>query len=552
MFGTFPQKESLRIAFRSDRKGYPDQDLVDSVVGMTNAEGGDLYLGIEDDSTVTGIQPYHADESGVKAMIQNRTVPPLYVDAQLIQEQGLQVLDLKIPQSTTLTSTSEGKYLIRRLKVDGTPETVGMTPAELDSRRSDLRLLDYSGRVLEISASEVLDYLLIPKLRTLIRERQGDYSLLELDDEQLLHALQITTARNEKDYPTVAGLLMIGKFEWIRKLIPSAESAFQVIEGLAVRKNDHNFDALISTVERFEELFKAWNPETEVMEGLYRRPIPEFSFQAFHAALVNAFCHRDYTRLQPVRVLIDDEGLTICSPGGFLTGITPEDLLTAEPKSGNPLLTDIMKRIGLSERTHRGIDRIYEGSIVYGRPLPDYSESNSQQVKLYIPRARPNIKFTQMLSDEITRTGKPFSINALLVLSYLEQERRLTLTELSSLIHIGQARTRTAVENLVESGLVEGHGSGKDRDYTLSQSLYKIDNKSAKYERQKINIQKSLSDTILDYLSTTASASKAQLSEVTGYSSQTVYKALKELQQQGRITAVGKARSTRYKLADHL
>ena len=67
-------------------------------------------------------------------MIQNRTVPPLYVDAQLIQEQGLQVLDLKIPQSTTLTSTSEGKYLIRRLKVDGTPETVGMTPAELDSQ----------------------------------------------------------------------------------------------------------------------------------------------------------------------------------------------------------------------------------------------------------------------------------------------------------------------------------------------------------------------------------------------------------------------------------
>lgn len=258
---------------------------------------------------------------------------------------------------------------------------------------------------------------------------------------------------------------MIGKSEWIRKLIPSAESAFQVIEGLTIRKNDHSSDALISTVERFEELFKAWNPETEVMEGLYRRPIPEFSFQAFHAALVNAFCHRDYTRLQPVSVLIDDEGLTICSPGGFLPGITPEDLLTAEPKSRNPLLTDIMKRIGLSERNHRGIDRIYEGSIVYGRPLPDYSESNFQQVKLYIPRAKPNIKFTQMLSDEITRTGKPFSINALLVLSYLEQERRLTWTELSSLIHISQARTRTAVENLVESGLVEGHGLGKDRGY---------------------------------------------------------------------------------------
>ena len=84
--------------------------------------------------------------------------------------------------------------------------------------------------------------------------------------------------------------------------------------------------------------------------------------------MINAFCHRDYTMLGTVRVLIDDEGMTISSPGGFIDGVTLENLLTVEPHGKNPALADALKRIGLAEKTGRGIDRIYEGSIIYGRP----------------------------------------------------------------------------------------------------------------------------------------------------------------------------------------
>ena len=546
----FPKKESMKVEFKSDRKSYPDKDLVDNIVGMTNAEGGDLYLGIEDDGTVTGIKPHHADESGVKAMIQNRTFPSLDVEAELIEDEEHQVLDLRVPQSSTLIATSEGKYLIRRLKVDGTPETVGMTPAEVESKRTDLGRLDYSSKVLSVKASTALDYTLIPKLRASIYKCSGDASLLELDDDQLIHALRLVTMKDGEDWPTVAGLLLIGKPEWIRNLIPSAESAFQVIQGITVRKNDHDYQPLILTVEHYEELFNAWNPETEVMEGMFRRGIPEFSFQAFREGLVNAFSHRDYTRLQPVRVLLDDEGLTISSPGGFLPGISLEDLLTAEPRSRNPLLTDIMKRLGLAERTGRGIDRIFEGSIVYGRPLPDYSESDSYQVKLYIPRAKPDVQFTQMLSDETAKMGKPFSINALLILSYLQEERRLTLPELSNLIHAGQPRIRTAVEKLVEIGLVEGHGTGKSRDYTLSRSVYSAGEAQDSYERQKQSTDFSLNDEIIEYLMNSEPVSKNEIVIKTGGTPTAVYNALKKLQKSGKVKALGKARSTRYTIAD--
>lgn len=46
---TIPEKESLTIEFKSDRSGYSDADLVDEIVGMANTQGGDLYLGVEDD-----------------------------------------------------------------------------------------------------------------------------------------------------------------------------------------------------------------------------------------------------------------------------------------------------------------------------------------------------------------------------------------------------------------------------------------------------------------------------------------------------------------------
>ena len=70
-----------------------------------------------------------------------------------------------------------------------------------------------------------------------------------------------------------------------------------------------------------ETYVKAWNPERETEYGLFRIPIPEFDWAAFREGLVNAFCHRDYTMLGSVRVLIVEEGITFSNPGGFIDGV---------------------------------------------------------------------------------------------------------------------------------------------------------------------------------------------------------------------------------------
>ena len=80
-----PDKETLTVEFKSDIKrgaeGYSDDELVDEIVGMANTSGGYLYLGVEDDGTVTGLVPKHKDAIGAAAMIANKTVPALSVRA---------------------------------------------------------------------------------------------------------------------------------------------------------------------------------------------------------------------------------------------------------------------------------------------------------------------------------------------------------------------------------------------------------------------------------------------------------------------------------------
>ena len=318
---TIPEKETLTIEFKSDREGYSDNDLVDEIVGMTNTRGGDLYLGVEDDGEITGTSQKRMDPIGAVALIANKTIPSLSTRAEIIEENGLAVLKIEIPMSRTIIATTDGRILKRRLKADGTPENVPLYPYEIPGRLSELNLLDYSAQVIPDSSIEDLDPNERVRLRNIIQLRKGDRTLLELSDEELDKALQLVKDDHGVLKPTITGLLLIGKEEKIKAFIPTAKESFQVLEGTKVRVNEEYSRPLLATFEMFEGYMKAWNPEREIERGLFRIPIPEFSEAAFREGLVNAFCHRDYTMLQSVRVAIEDDGLTISSPGGFIEGV---------------------------------------------------------------------------------------------------------------------------------------------------------------------------------------------------------------------------------------
>lgn len=154
--------------------------------------------------------------------------------------------------------------------------------------------------------------------------------------------------------PTVAGLLLAGREAALREHLPTHEVAFQVLSGTKVKTNDFYRWPLVRLLERLDEQFQVNVREEEIQIGLFRVPIPSVDHRAFREALVNALAHRDYTRLGAVHIRWNDSELSISSPGGFVEGVTLDNLLVVEPRPRNPLLADMLKRLGLAERTGRG------------------------------------------------------------------------------------------------------------------------------------------------------------------------------------------------------
>lgn len=91
-------KETLTVEFKSDLKKYSDTDLFEDVVAFANTEGSDLYLGVEDDGTITGAHKNHANPVTLSAYIANNTVPPISTRTVIIEEEH-PVLKISVPKS---------------------------------------------------------------------------------------------------------------------------------------------------------------------------------------------------------------------------------------------------------------------------------------------------------------------------------------------------------------------------------------------------------------------------------------------------------------------
>ncbi len=539
-----PEKETLEIEFKSDLARLSDSDLIDAVVAFANTHGGDLYLGVEDDGRITGLHASHRDSTQLAAFIANKTIPPISVRVETIPAEKA-VLLIHVPQSRSIVASTAGKIQRRRIKADGTPENIPMYPYEITTRLSDLSLLDFSAQPVPGAVPGDFDPLEIERLRRMVMAYHGEQTLLELADDELEKALQLIASINGQMIPTYAGLLILGRQERIRELMPTAEAGFQMLRGTEVTVNESFYLPLLAAIERIVAFIDARNPEREMEMGMFRISVPEFDKRAVREAVVNAFVHRDYTRLGRVLVQMDSEGLSISNPGGFIEGVTYDNILTVEPHGRNPVLADALKRIGLAERTGRGVDRIYEGSLRFGRDLPDYSASTSVSVRLFIPRGMPDQGIVRMIAEYQQKSGEPMPLNALFVLNMLKQNRRMNAEEMDRELHLPEAKLRATLEKLAEAGLIEAMGNGRGRNYVLSARMY---HDPAEYVRQTDIDLIRHKELIFKLTEQKGSVTRKDVVELLHVTPSQAYRLLQKLAKEGRLVLVGKNNAARYVL----
>lgn len=483
---TIPLRETLEVEFKSDRDLLNDDSLIEALICLANAKGGVLYLGVEDDGEVTGLHVKRPqDISGLAALVANRTAPNLHIHTAILLHQTLRVAALTVPCSPDIIARSDGLVKRRRIGGNGQPECVPFLPHEYRSRRADFQLFDMSAEVMANATLADFDSLQRERLRSVIANNpRSDKSLMGLTDAQLEGALSLTVTRGAERRPTLLGLLLIGRTDSLRRLVPMHEVLFQVMDGMRVKVNEGSRAALIEIVEWLDLLSRGINTEQEFNEGLFRIGVARVEVDALREAINNALVHRDYARRGPVRVCWQKNDLIISNPGGFVEGVSVENLLTTEPRPRNPALADAFKRLGLVDRTGRGVDLIYAGMLRFGRPAPDYSQSMLDLVKLSINTEPADLAFVRMVLHEEARQHDLLPVETLLVLTALREARRMSAADLCAHLQCEPVQAARLIEALAESGLIQAHGTGRGRQYTLSPQVYKQLGQGAEYARQ--------------------------------------------------------------------
>ena len=543
-----PEKETLTVEFKSDRKPYPLDDLYKEIVAMSNTNGGIICLGVEDDGTVTGVNKQHTDIIEMAAKIQTHTVPPQYPNLFMEHWDGFEVLVIEIKSSMQLVMTSDGRYLHRRLRQDGQPEMISLAPDEIMQRLSSIQAIDPSAMVLEnIPADKALNPLERERLRGMVQTYHGDNTLLALSDDELDRALDLVRQRNGMYYPTLAGLLLLGHEQYIREYVPSNEVLFQVLDGEKVLYNPPAMHgSLLSIFEKVDLMFQSRITEQEMQIGLFRVPIPNYEPAAFREGFINALVHRDLFRFGSVHVQLQTKSILISSPGGFPSGVTPENILTVAPTPRNRILAEAVKRIGLAERTGRGVDKIYRAMLRSGHEMPNYSDSSSTSVVLRLNSNELDEKFILMLVTEEKRMNDILPLDALIALATLKNERRVTISELAKRIQKGEADARITLEWLVELGMVDAVGNGKARSYMLSSKVYALSGQATAYTRQKGMTTIQEKNLIERHVEQFGSITRAEAIDLCKCDENRAYYLLRQLVKEGKLVAVRRGRGAQY------
>lgn len=546
--------ERLEVEFKSEyARSLSDRDIVEAVVCLANRPGSErawLLVGVEDDGRITGARPRHeadiTDPLRLAAMISGRTRPSLSIRAEIVDVDGREVLVIEVPSSRVPVCTSEGRYLRRSIGSDGRPCCLPMSFAEMQALQAERGLLDYTALPLADANWKDLDPLEFERFRRAIREHHGDQNLADLSDLELAKSLGAVEANGQIQAIRVLGLLLFGKEEALRRFLPTHEVAFQVLRGHEVEVNDFFRWPLLRVMEELEARFRARVREQEVMTGLLRIGVPDYSPVSFREAVANALIHRDYTRLGTVHVQWYEDRLEISNPGGFPEGVRLDNLLVTQPRPRNPLLADAFKRAGIVERTARGIDIIYSEQLRNGRPAPSYERSDVTGVTVVLPGGEANLGFVRLVVEE-GQAGHLLRLDELLLLNALWQERSLTTHNAARLIQKSEADARAALNRLVEAGLVEARGERKGRSWHLSAATYKRIGGQAAYVRQRGFEPLQQEQMVLQYIDKHGSISRREVAELCRISSPQAYHLLKRLERRGDIQRLkGSTKGVRY------
>lgn len=139
-------------------------------------------------------------------------------------------------------------------------------------------------------------------------------------------------------------------------------------------------------------------------------------------------------------------------------------------------------------------------------------------------------------------------INSLLILSILKEERRADIHRIAELTHINEKKSKVALEQLCEAGLVEARSTGRGRTYMLSSKVYLKTSSLIEYERQRDIDSLRQASLILQLAERQGFVTRKDAVELLHLAEPQAYRVLKKLVEENKLVLDGKGRGARYLL----
>lgn len=511
---------------------------VDELIAFANNKGGTLYFGVEDNSEVTGCDGNY-DLQNIIESIYEKTRPSIFVDPEEIEYNGKKVIALTVASDGITHATTDGRCL-KRLGKNSKP----FYPDEMSNRYSEIQSSDFSGRILSDSTEDDINKLEVYKLKEKLKARNPESTLADMDDIAFLRDLALVKSDSGNIKLTVAGLLFVGKEQAINRLLPQAEVIYLHYSESNLEEYDARLDMkapIISVIDRLSEKIQDSNRIVNVQVGLFRLEIVDFPEKVFQEALLNALSHRDYQSQGAVYVKHYPDKIVIENPGAFLDGITENNIITHPSVPRNKLIAETLQHLKYVQRTGQGVDIIFREMISSGKPFPEYKSYNDA-VSLTIYSAIDDIDFVKFIANEENGLSRSFSLSELMILRYIKDNRKITMSEAESLIQEARDQAQNACNNLKRYGLIELSGN----EYMLTAKIYDELKNSVDYTKDKAIQYIKAREMILEYIRDRGFINNELVRELCGFSQKQARIILQRMRKENLIELSEKGRYAKY------
>lgn len=511
---------------------------VDELIAFANNKGGTLYFGVEDNGEVTGCDGNY-DLQNIIESIYEKTRPSIFVDPEEIEYNGKKVIALTVASDGITHATTDGRCL-KRLGKNSKP----FYPDEMSNRYSEIQSSDFSGRILSDSTEYDINKLEVYKLKEKLKARNPESTLADMDDIAFLRDLALVKSDSGNIKLTVAGLLFVGKEQAISRLLPQAEVIYLHYSESNLEEYDARLDMkapIISVIDRLSEKIQDSNRIVNVQVGLFRLEIVDFPEKVFQEALLNALSHRDYQSQGAVYVKHYPDKIVIENPGAFLDGITENNIITHPSVPRNKLIAETLQHLKYVQRTGQGVDIIFREMISSGKPFPEYKSYNDA-VSLTIYSAIDDIDFVKFIANEENGLSRSFSLSELMILRYLKDNRKITMSEAEILIQEARDQAQNACNNLKRYGLIELSGN----EYMLTAKIYDELKNSVDYTKDKAIQYIKAREMILEYIRDRGFINNELVRELCGFSQKQARIILQRMRKENLIELSEKGRYAKY------